>query len=116
MDLTDILREILPAEIVDNFDLVLYEKTACQFDIWCDEKKVQPDTDASNPNIVSNGFCDYKCIQDYPLRGRPTHLYLRKRKWLDKESGEIFSYCLDTSEYKGTRLNAEFVSFLKGEG
>lgn len=78
MDLTDILREILPAEIVDDFDLVRYEKTSSQFDIWCDEKKVQSDTDTSNPKIVSNGFGDYKCIQDYPLHGRPTHPYVNE--------------------------------------
>ena len=32
---------------------------------------------------------------------------------LNKESGEIFSYDWDLSEYDGTRLNAKFVSFLK---
>ncbi|MEO3376093.1 transposase family protein, partial [Phocaeicola vulgatus] len=37
----------------------------------------------------------------------------RKRKWLDKSSNEIFSYDWDLSEFDGTRLNSEFVSFLK---
>ena len=34
-------------------------------------------------------------------------------KWLDKSSNEIFSYDWDLSEFDGTRLNSEFVSFLK---
>ena len=38
---------------------------------------------------------------------------MRKRKWLDKATGEIFSYEWDVSEFDGTRLNAEFVAFLK---
>ena len=38
---------------------------------------------------------------------------LIKRKWLDKSSNEIFSYDWDLSEFDGTRLNSEFVSFLK---
>ena len=38
---------------------------------------------------------------------------LRKRKWLDKDTGEIFSYDWELSEFDETRLNAEFVSFLK---
>ena len=37
----------------------------------------------------------------------------RKRKWLDKVFNEIFSYDWDLSELDGTRLNSEFVSFLK---
>lgn len=115
MELTDILRELLPSEIVDNFDIVRYEKTADRFDIWFDEKKIQCEADADNSDIIAYGFCDYKVIQDFPLRGRITHLHLRKRKWLDKSTGEIFSYSIDTSEYEGTRLNAEFVAFLKEE-
>ncbi|MBT9896736.1 transposase family protein, partial [Phocaeicola massiliensis] len=49
----------------------------------------------------------------YPIRGRATYLHVRKRKWLDKSSNEIFSYDWDLSEFDGTRLNSEFVSFLK---
>lgn len=29
-------------------------------------------------------------FKTYPLRGRPTYLYVRKRKWLEKQTGEIF--------------------------
>ena len=113
MELIDILRELLPTEIVDNFDLIRYEKTDDRFDIWFDEKKIQEESDAKNDHIIAYGFGYYKVIQDFPLRGRFTHLHLRKRKWLDKSTGEIFSYSIDTSEYEGTRLNAEFVTFLK---
>ena len=113
MEQIDILREVLPTEIVDNFDIVRYEKTDDRFDIWFDEKKIQEESDARNDAIIAHGFGDYKVIQDFPLRGRFTHLHLRKRKWLDKSTGEIFSYSIDTSEYEGTRLNAEFVAFLK---
>ncbi len=115
MELTEILRELLPQEIVDNFDIVKYEKTKETFDIWFDEKKIQEQSDAENENIIAYGFGDYKAIQDFPLRGRFTRLHLRKRKWLDKSTGEIFSYSIDTSEYEGTRLNVEFVDFLKDD-
>ncbi len=115
MEHTDILREFLPPEIVDNFDIVKYEKTKETFDIWFDEKKIQEESDAENEDIIAYGFGDYKAIQDFPLRGRFTRLHLRKRKWLDKRTGEIFSYSIDTSEYVGTRLNREFVDFLKDD-
>lgn len=116
MEIIELLRELLPAEIVDNFDIVKFEKTKERFDIWFDEKKIQEGDDSADENIVAYGFGEYKSIQDFPLRGRFTHLHLRKRKWLDKSTGEIFSYSIDTSEYEGTRLNGEFVDFLKDDG
>ena len=76
-------------------------------------KKVQLKEDKTNPDIISYGFGEYRIIQDYPIRGRATYLHVRKRKWLDKSSNEIFSYDWDLSEFDGTRLNSEFVSFLK---
>ena len=109
----NILRDILPDVLVDNFEIVRHEKTESRFDIWLDEKKVQLREDKYNNNVIAYGFGEYHVIQDIPIRGRATWLHVRKRKWLDKESGEIFSYEWELSEYDQTRLNAEFVSFLK---
>ena len=109
----DLLRAILPDVLVDNFEVVRYEKTEVRFDIWLDEKKVQMREDKKNSSVISYGFGEYRAIQDFPLRGRATYLHVRKRKWLDKDTGEIFSYEWELSEYDETRLNAEFVAFLK---
>ena len=108
-----LLRAILPDVLIDNFDIVSFEKKPDRFDIFLDEKKVQLKEDKTNPAIIAYGFGEYRTIQDYPIRGRSTYLHVRKRKWLDKSSNEIFSYDWDLSEFEGTRLNAEFVSFLK---
>lgn len=69
-----------------------------------------------NPNIVARGYTDYVTIQDYPPRGRPVYLHMRKNKWCDKETNGIFSYNLELPVEEGTRLSAEFVAFLKDEG
>ena len=45
--------------------------------------------------------------------GVPLTFMCLGRKWLDKDTGEIFSYDWDLSEFDETRLNAEFVAFLK---
>lgn len=108
-----LLRAILPDVLIDNFDIVNFDKSADRFDIYLDEKKVQLKEDKTNPDIISYGFGEYRTIQDYPIRGLATYLHVRKRKWLDKSSNEIFSYDWDLSELDGTRLNSEFVSFLK---
>lgn len=109
----ELLRAILPEVIMDNFDVVRFEKSDNTFNIWLDEKKVQLREDKYCHDVICHGFGDYRRIQDYPIRGRATFLNVRKRKWLDKSTGEIFSYDWDLSEYDQTRLNAEFVSFLK---
>lgn len=108
-----LLRAILPDVLIDNFDVDRFEKTDTRFDIWLDEKKVQMREDKYNNSVIAYGFGEYHTIQDFPIRGRATYLHVRKRKWLDKTSGEIFSYDWDVSEFDGTRLNAEFVAFLK---
>ena len=113
MKAEQLLRAILPDVLIDNFDVERFEKTADRFDIWLDEKKDQLREDKYDKNIISYGFSDYRTIQDYPIRGRATYLHVRKRKWFDKDTGEIFSYEWDVSEFDGTRLNAEFVAFLK---
>ena len=87
-----LLRAILPDVLIDNFDVVNFEKTDVRFDIWLDEKKVQMCEDKKNSDIISHGFGPYHSIQDFPIRGRATFLHVRKRKWLYKSSGELFSY------------------------
>ena len=108
-----LLREILPSVIVDNFEIDNFEKTDVRFDIWLSEQKVQLREDKKNHSVISHGFGDYHEIRDFPLRGRATYLHVRKRKWLDQGTGEIFSYDWDLSEEDETRLNSEFVAFLK---
>ena len=113
MDSIKLLRAILPDVLIDNFEVVNFEKTDSRFDIYLDEKKVQMREDKENSSVISHGFGEYRVIQDFPIRGRATYLHVRKRKWLDKDTGEIFSYEWELSEYDETRLNAEFVAFLK---
>ena len=111
----DILSAILPEILVENFDIVDFQKSVDRFDVWMDEKRVLTKENRSNPNIVSNGFGEYRQIQDFPIRGRATFLHLRKCRWLNKSTGETFSYDWELDEHDATRLNAEFVAFLKGE-
>lgn len=106
----------LPAGLSELFEMVNIKMTDASYDIWLDEKKSLSDEDFRNPNIVARGYTEYFTIQDYPMRGRPLYLHMRKNKWWDKETNEIFSYRLELPIEEGTRLSAEFVSFLKYEG
>ena len=87
-----LFRAILPDVLIDNFDVVNFEKGDTRFDTWLDEKKVQMRDDKRDLSVIPHGFGDYRTIQDYPIRGRVTYLHVRKRKWLDKATGEIFKH------------------------
>lgn len=107
---------MLPAGLEEVFNLVKFERSDKQYDIWLDEKKERSDEDRRNDGIVAQGFTEYVTVQDFPLRGRPTYLHLRKNRWLDKSTGETFSYAIELPDQEGTRLSKEFVAFLKYEG
>ena len=106
----------LPQGLDELFEMVRFERTDNAYDIWLDEKKLRSEEDKRNSNIVARGYTDYVVIQDYPMRGRPVYLHMRKNKWWDKSTNEIFSYNLKLPNEKGTRLSKEFVAFLKDEG
>lgn len=106
----------LPQGLEELFEIVDFKMTDQAYDIWLDEKKILSKEDRHNPNIVARGYTDPVVIQDYPMRGRPVYLHMRKNKWWDKLSGEVFSYNLELPNEEGTRLSAEFVAFLKDEG
>ena len=41
--------------------------------------------------------------------------YVRRRKWIDRSTGEIFTYEYDNLTESGSKLTPEFVAFLKEE-
>lgn len=116
MKQSEMIWMCLPQGLDELFEIVGFERTDQAYNIWLDEKKERSEEDRRNPNIVARGYTEYVVIQDYPLRGRPVYLHMRKNKWWNKQSNEIFSYNLELPNEDGTRLSAEFVSFLKDEG
>ena len=56
MEHIKLLRAILPDVLIDNFDVVNFEKGDTRFDIWLDEKKVLMREDKVNDSVISHGF------------------------------------------------------------
>ena len=81
MKTSEAFWHFLPAGLDELFEMVRFEKTDRSYDIWLDEKKKLSDEDFRNPDIVARGYTDYVTVQDYPLRGRPVYLHMRKNKW-----------------------------------
>nr|DAE07049.1 MAG TPA: ISL3 zinc-finger of transposase IS204/IS1001/IS1096/IS1165 [Myoviridae sp. ctuJM17] len=63
--------------------------------------------------VSSYGFTSERVVQDFPLRGKAVYLHVRRRKWCDSSTGEIFSYSYDDLTAEGSKLSPELVSFLK---
>ena len=101
---------ILPSEILSNFEVVKVDEQSNLIRIHLDE--IIKDSYKSNPMIESKGFCDAVVIRDFPIRDKGVDLLVRRRRWLDKETGRSFS---ETYELKaeGTRYSKEFAAFLK---
>ena len=55
-----LLRAILPDVLIDNFDIVDFNRSSDRFDIFLDEKKIQPKEDRKNPEIIAYGFGEYR--------------------------------------------------------
>ena len=41
------------------------------------------------------------------MRGVPIYLYMRKCRWLDKDTGSAFTYDIDYDEEDGTQLSSD---------
>lgn len=115
MTTEDMLWEFLPSGLKGIFHIVKVEKRSDSFHVWLDEIRQKSELDSPNRSIIGKGYSDYCTIQDHLIRGVPTFLHLRKCKWLDKDTGEIFSYDIDYCQEEGTLLSADLVAFLKGE-
>lgn len=111
----DLIWEFLPSGLKGLFEIKDIRKTATEFHIYLDEIRRKGDDDRWNKFLVGKGYTDYCTIQDHLTRGRATYIHLRKCKWLDKETGEIFSYDIDYEQEDGTQLTKELVAFLKSE-
>ncbi|HRP91185.1 MAG TPA: hypothetical protein PKX92_14240 [Edaphocola sp.] len=111
----------MPQGILEHFEItelkelgVLKTKTNCFF-IYLEEKNELPDG-YEKGLYESKGFYEEKTIQDFPVRGKPLYLVVKRRRWrLKSDPGTIIK-----SDYsfiaEGVKLTQEVADFLKGTG
>jgi transposase len=104
----DPLKLLLPKAIYDYFELVNTEASNMEVHLFLDEKHNPPESDG----YESKGFTEQSVIQDFPLRGKPVFLHIRRRKWLEKNTGKVITNSYDLT-HLGTLITAEFADFLK---
>ena len=104
----DPLKLLLPKAIYDYFELVNTEASNMEVHLFLDEKHNPPESDG----YASKGFTEQSVIQDFPLRGKPVFLHIRRRKWLENNTGKVITNSYDLT-HLGTQITAEFADFLK---
>lgn len=104
----DPLKLLLPGAIYDYFELVHTEVSDVDVHLFLDEQHNPPRA----VGYESKGFTEQSIIQDFPLRGKPVFLHIRRRKWLEKSSGRVLTNSYDLT-HLGTQITAEFAAFLK---
>lgn len=108
----ELLSLLLPAGLVEHFDLVLVERMTDGYHLYLDQKNIPP-AELQGHKLASKGFLDDAVLRDFPLRGQACFLHLRRRKWYDHDTQKtVYSSWQGVAE--GTRLTTEFAAFLKG--
>lgn len=77
------------------------------------EEKNELPSEYSSSEYESKGFMASKLIQDFPLRGKPVFLRVKKRRWRHKETGVIVKRDF-TFLAEGAKFTRELSDFLKG--
>lgn len=111
---------LLPAGILDNFDVTsveeehtgIIEETGDErvvLHLYLDEMDKREE---EWRDLRPNGFTESRCINDFPIRSRKVVLHVRRRRWLDAEGHNMvldrYSLIAD-----GTSYSTEFADVLK---
>lgn len=109
------LNQVFPEVIMQYFTIEGWKEEEGTLHVWLDERDFLERADRKSMTVFPHGFTEEKVIQDFPLRGKPVYLHVRKRRWYDKKTDETFTYTYDDLTAEGTKLTPEFVAFLKEE-
>ncbi|MDP4186376.1 MAG: hypothetical protein Q8862_14625 [Bacteroidota bacterium] len=108
--LSELVKYVLPKEIVEYFDLVNIKEEAEVLHLYLDELDIVP-KQYSHIDLSSNGFYQESTIKDFPLRDKKVILHIRRRRWIDT-SGKSYSRQWNLTA-GGTRYSKEFARALK---
>lgn len=110
MDST-LLSLILPEGLSDYFEFDKVETISGSFYIYLIEKNIHP-REFAGDSLLSKGFFDEISVRDFPLRGKPCFLRLKRRRWLNTVTGKIVSRDWDVVA-EGTKMTQEFAFFFE---
>ncbi len=100
---------LLPEEMVEYFEVVKVEKTKETLDVTLEERDNGVDGYEAG-QLRPNGFYEESTVRDYPVRGRKMTFHVKRRRWVEIETGKSVSKRWDIVA-EGTRFSKEFAAF-----
>jgi hypothetical protein len=107
----DIAKYVLPDELFRYFILIKVEELPESLHFYLDELPIFPE-EYLGQDMVSHGFHSECVIKDFPLREKSLYLHVRRRRWLNKTTGNVVSRDWNLVA-EGTHYTQGFASFLK---
>jgi hypothetical protein len=106
-----LMKLILPESIEEYFELTNHRKEGEALHFYLQELNNIP-AEYSGKKLISKGFFDEATIQDFPIRGYQVFLHVKRRRWLNEETGKVVFRNWDLVA-EGTRITKDFAAFLK---
>ena len=107
----ELAKYLFPEGVLEYFDIVSHKEEGEKVHFYLEEKNVLPE-EYKSEIARSKGFMTEIKVEDFPLRGKPVILHIKRRRWT-LENGLIIKRDWKLVA-KGTRMTSEFASFLKG--
>ncbi len=85
---TNLLQFILPEELLEYFDLIDAQTTSDSYTFHLSEKNIHP-KEYTGQKLQSKRFFDDETVRDFSLRGKVYYLKIKRRKWLNEDTGKI---------------------------
>ena len=87
IDYKSVLSLFLPAGLLDYFDITEASNMGDYFMLVLVEKDIVPENLQDLP-LISNGFHKPITVTDFPVRDHTMYFRIKRRRWLDKSTGD----------------------------
>ena len=100
----------LPEKLLEYFELKEIKQGKEGVELWFDEKDNPPMIDQP---LQSKGFLPEKELRDFPIRGKPCFLKIRRRRWQCQRDKKYLMREIKLIA-DGTKLIIDFAFFFEG--
>ena len=82
--LTELLRLVIPKEIVEYFELKQILEKSKEIVLILEEYPTQIPEELKDKNVVLDGFLNELSFQTFPLKDKTVYIAIRRRRWKEK--------------------------------
>lgn len=108
-----LLDLVCPSDIQDCFILATVHETTKKVELFFEEKTELIPSVLSGASVVLDGFCNPLSLLSFPIKGKPTFLVLKRRRWKMQGSDKTHYSNEYSFAHEGTKATKDFAAFLK---